>query len=117
MLNGEDPVHAFEAEAALAIEEVGDVGLLEPGLLGQTEASEIAFVDTLPKSIAEIVLQNSEFHAGSIAWIIAMRYFKNDFHSCMGITTLTAEIRSYTLREVYNSTYFKEKRVGNERAG
>jgi hypothetical protein len=57
--------------------------------LGQPEAGEIAFLDTLPKSIAEIVLQNSEFHAGSIAWIIAMRYFKNDFHSWLGITTLT----------------------------
>ena len=75
------PVHAFETEAALAVEEVGDMGLLEPRLLGQPEAGEIAFLDTLPKSIAEIVLQNSEFHAGSIAWIIAMRYFKNDFHS------------------------------------
>jgi hypothetical protein len=49
--------------------------------LSQTEAGEIAFLDALPKSIAEIVLQNSEFHSGSIAWVIAMRYFKNDFHS------------------------------------
>lgn len=81
VLNGEDAIHAFETEAAFAIEEVGDVSLLEPGLLGQTEAGEIAFLDTLPKSIAEIVLQNSEFHSGSIAWVIAMRYFKNDFHS------------------------------------
>ena len=79
------------------------MGLLEPRLLGQPEAGEIAFLDTLPKSVAEIVLQNSEFHAGSIAWIIAMRYFKNDFHSWLGITTLTAEIRSYTLPPVYNS--------------
>jgi hypothetical protein len=84
--------------------------------LGQPEAGEIAFLDTLPKSIAEIVLQNSEFHAGSIAWIIAMRYFKNDFHSWLGITTLTAEIRSYTLPEVYNSTCQRE-RAGHERAG
>lgn len=88
MLNGEDAIHAFETEAALAIEEVGDVGLFEARLLGQAEAGEIAFLDTLPKSIAEIVLQDSEFHAGSIAWIIAMRYFKSDFHSCLGITTL-----------------------------
>lgn len=67
MLNGEDAVHAFEAEAAFAIEEIGDVGLLEPGLLSQTEAGEIAFLDAFPKSIAEIVLQDSEFHGGSIA--------------------------------------------------
>lgn len=38
MLDGEDFVHAFEAEAALAVEEVGDVGLLESGLLGEVEA-------------------------------------------------------------------------------
>jgi len=34
MLDGEDFVHAFETEAALAVEEVGDVGLLESGLVG-----------------------------------------------------------------------------------
>ncbi len=64
------------------------MGLLETGLLGQTEAGQIAFLDPLPKSFAEIFLQDSEFHGRSIARLIAMRYFKSDFHSCLGITTL-----------------------------
>ena len=67
MLDSEDAVHALDAEAALAIEEVGDVSLLESGLLCQTEPRQIAFLDALPNSFAEIVLEDSEFHSGSIA--------------------------------------------------
>jgi hypothetical protein len=74
MLDGEDAVHALEAEAALAIEEVGDVGLFKSSLLRQTEAGEITFLDAFPKSVAEVILQNAEFHSGaSIAWVIAIR--------------------------------------------
>lgn len=73
MLDGQDAIHTFETEAALAIEEIGDVGLFEPRLLRQTETGEVAFVNALPKSIAEIILQDSEFHSGSITWVIAMR--------------------------------------------
>ena len=61
-LDGEDAVHTFEAETALAIEKVGDVSLFESGLLGKPEAGEIAFLNALPKSVAEIFLQDSEFH-------------------------------------------------------
>jgi len=35
---------------------------LKPVCLCQTEAGEIAFLNALPKSISEVVLQNSEFH-------------------------------------------------------
>src|ERR1700683_2564283 len=63
MLDSQDPVHALEAQAALAIQEVGDVSLLESGLLRQPEPGQIAFVDALPKSLAEVVLQYSEFHS------------------------------------------------------
>lgn len=63
VLNGEDPVHALKAQAALAIQEVGDVGLFESRLLCQTEAGQIAFLNALPKSIAQVVLQHSEFHS------------------------------------------------------
>src|SRR5882724_3959858 len=56
VLHGQNFVHAFQAESALAIEEVGDVGLLEAGLLRQTQAGEVAFFNALPKSLAEIVL-------------------------------------------------------------
>src|SRR5712672_2497123 len=48
VLDGEDLVHAFEAESALAIQEVGDVGLAESGLVREAEAREIALIDTLP---------------------------------------------------------------------
>ena len=67
VLNGKNAIHAFEAEAALAVQEVGDVGLLETSLLRQTEAGKIAILNAFPKSIAEIFLQHPEFHAGSIA--------------------------------------------------
>lgn len=67
MLDGQDAIHAFEAESALAIQKIGDVSLFEAGLLCQAETSEIAFFNPLPKSIAKIFLQNSEFHWGSIA--------------------------------------------------
>jgi hypothetical protein len=30
--------------------------------LRQTEAGEVAFVDTLPNGVAQVVLQHSEFH-------------------------------------------------------
>src|SRR5580693_6017115 len=62
MLDGEDAVHAFEAQAPLTIEKVGDVSLLEARLFCQTEAGQIAFVDALPNGFAQIVLQYSEFH-------------------------------------------------------
>ena len=62
MLDGENAIHTLKAEATLAIEEVGDMGLLEAGLLGETEAGEVAFLDAFPESVAEIVLKNSEFH-------------------------------------------------------
>ena len=37
VLNLEDLVHAFKAEATLPVEEVRDMGLFETGLLGKTE--------------------------------------------------------------------------------
>jgi len=38
MLDGENFVHALDAETAFAVEEVGDVGLLKSSLLGKAEA-------------------------------------------------------------------------------
>ena len=49
MLDGEDFVHAFEAETALPVEEIGDVGLFESGLLGEPEAGEFTCFDALPR--------------------------------------------------------------------
>jgi hypothetical protein len=62
VLDGKDLVHAFEAESALAIQEVGDMGLFESGLSRQVKAGQIAFIDALPESLAEIVLKGPEFH-------------------------------------------------------
>ncbi len=63
MLHGQHPVHALEAQAALTIQEIGDMGLLKASLLCQAEARQIAFLDALPESLAQIVLQHSEFHS------------------------------------------------------
>ena len=70
MLDREHAVHAFEAQTTLAIQEVRDMSLLESGLLREAKSGQIAFINALPKSIAEIVLQHSEFHS----WEYSMRY-------------------------------------------
>lgn len=62
MLNGKDFVHALDAETALAIEEIGDVGLFESGLLGESESGEFAAIDPFPEDFAEVVLQGLELH-------------------------------------------------------
>jgi len=67
VLDVEDLVHAFEGESALAVEEVGDVGLLESGLLGEAESGEFPCCDAFPENFSEIVLQNFELHGRSIA--------------------------------------------------
>ena len=66
-LDGQDAIHAFDAEPALAIEEVGDVRLLKAGLLGEMETGELAGLDALEEQLAEIFLQGAEFHGGTIA--------------------------------------------------
>ncbi len=62
MLDGQDTIHAFKAETALAVQKIGDVSLLEAGLLGQAKSGEIAFLDAFPESIAKIFLQDTELH-------------------------------------------------------
>ena len=62
MLNRKDFVHAFDAETALAIEKIGDVGLFESGLLGESESGEFAAIDPFPEDFAEVVLQGLELH-------------------------------------------------------
>ena len=43
---------------------------LESSLLCQTEAGQIAFINALPKSFAQVILQHSEFHS----WEYSMGY-------------------------------------------
>ena len=42
VLHLEDFVHAFDTEAALAVEEIRDVGLFESGLLGEFKAGQVS---------------------------------------------------------------------------
>ena len=67
VLDLENFVHAFDAESAFAVEEVGNVGLLESGLLGEAESGQFTCIDAIPKNLAEILLQDSELHGRSIA--------------------------------------------------
>jgi len=67
VLNLKDFVHALDAEAAFAVEEIGDMGLLESGLLGEAESGEFSCFDTVPKDLAEVILQEFELHGRSIA--------------------------------------------------
>ena len=62
VLNLEDFVHALDREAALAVEEIGNVSLLESSLLGETEAGEFACFDSLLEDFSEIILQGLELH-------------------------------------------------------
>src|SRR5579864_1831725 len=62
MLDLENLVHALNAEAALAVEEIGDVGLFESGLLGQAESRKFTCFNAIPKDFSEIVLQGLELH-------------------------------------------------------
>ena len=55
-------VHAFEAQSALLVEEVGDMGLLEASLLGQSKAGKLACFDTIPEDLTKIILQDFEPH-------------------------------------------------------
>ena len=64
MLDGKDLVHAFEAQAALPIQEVGDMGLFESGLLCQTEAGQIACIDALPKYSRRLSCRTLNFMPG-----------------------------------------------------
>jgi len=67
VLDLEDFVHAFEAESALAVEEIGDVSLFKSGLLSKFESGQFAGFDALPENVTEILLQHFELHGGSIA--------------------------------------------------
>ena len=55
-------VHALDGEAALAVEEIGNVGLLESGLLGEAESGEFPSFDSLLNNFPEVVLQGLELH-------------------------------------------------------
>ena len=62
MLYRQHFIHAFQTEPTLAVEEIGDVGLLETGQLGQMKSGQVPLLDPFPQSFAEIFLQSPESH-------------------------------------------------------
>ena len=62
VLCSEDAVHPLNAEGPLAIQEVGDVGLLEPGLLGEAKSRELSSVNPLPRQAAQLPLKTTCIH-------------------------------------------------------
>ena len=67
VLDGENFVHALEAETAFAIEKIGDMSLFESGLLCESESGEFATINALPQDFPKIVLQDPELHVRSLA--------------------------------------------------
>ena len=106
MLDGKDFVHAFEAKAALAVEEIGDVGLLESGLLGEAKTGEFPTLDALQKDFTEVLLQGLELHWGE--------------YSIPGLGLRNAEWRISDFEFVYREGFALRLRVrigGQVRAG
>jgi hypothetical protein len=62
VLRGEDAVETFEGKGAFAIEEVGNVGLLEAGLLGEAAAGEGTAFDAAKEFDAEELMQVLKVH-------------------------------------------------------
>ena len=62
VLDVENLVHALDREATLPVQEVGNVGLFESGLLGEAESGEFACLNSLPEDFSEIILQDLELH-------------------------------------------------------
>ena len=85
MLDGEDFVHAFEAEATLAVEEVGDVGLLESGLLGELEPAKFACFDALPEQLAKVILQDFELHGPEYSTGLSRGAESGRIEKCLGL--------------------------------
>ena len=48
MLYIQNFIHSFQTKSALAVQKVGDVGLLEAGLFRQTQAGEFPCVNVFP---------------------------------------------------------------------
>ena len=62
VLGCEDAVEAFEGEGAFAVEEVGDVGLLESCLVGEARAGEGSAFDAAEELDAKEFVQVLEVH-------------------------------------------------------
>jgi hypothetical protein len=65
-LDLKDLVHAIEAETTLAVEEIGDVGLPEAGLLGETDTGKLSVLDLPTKLLAQVLLQALKLHSAGV---------------------------------------------------
>jgi len=61
-LRGQNAVEAFKGEGALAVKKVGDVSLLEAGLMGEAAAGEGAALDAAKEFEAEEFVQVLKVH-------------------------------------------------------
>ena len=66
VLDFEQAIHGFDAKAPLAVEEVGNVSLLESSHLGESKTGKTAVLDTSEQFFSQIVLQSLEFHIVSV---------------------------------------------------
>lgn len=78
-LDRQDAIHAFEAEATFAVQEVGNVSLLEAGLPRQAKPGEIAIFDAFPQSIAKVFLQDTEFHGREYSMVYSPALIRAGF--------------------------------------
>ena len=102
VLHGEDFIHAFEAETAFLVEKIGDVGLLESGLLGQAEAREFACFDAVPEDGTQIILQDFELHRREYSTAVSHAVKGGSFPQArFGHSTLTEKIHSYRIAAKY----------------
>ena len=69
VLHAQDFVHALQTQAPLAVEEIGDMGLFEAGLLRQAQTRQPLFFDTVPQGFAKVFLQDFEFHEAEYSTI------------------------------------------------
>jgi hypothetical protein len=67
VLRGEDAVEAFEGKATLAIEEIGDMRLLEASLMGEAAAGESAAFDASKEFDAEEFMQILKIHGKGVS--------------------------------------------------
>ncbi len=81
MLHSKHFVHAFQTEAALPVEKVGNVGLLESGLLRQPESGQLTCFDTLREDLAKVILQDFELHGPEYSTGLIEGGKPEDFHS------------------------------------
>src|SRR6185312_3369114 len=76
-LDVEHFVHALDTQPAFTVEKIGNVGLLESGLLRELQAGKTAFINPLGERLAQVFLKVLEFHGGSIAFSYCTNYAKH----------------------------------------